>query len=101
MVTKNTIAIVQAWCYCMCIGNANHGDTKTMRDTSHLVALHESLSRERSRLESSTTQKERDFRTHCISVKQREIDAEYEFLGMTPGSELAKISDDDLLAELA
>jgi len=71
-----------------------------MRNTSHLVALHESLNREQHRLTVARNQKEREFRQHCIMMKQREIDAEYKFLGMPPKDEIEKISADDLLAEL-
>jgi hypothetical protein len=34
-------------------------------------------------------------------MKEREIAAEYEFLGMAPDSEMPEISDEDLLAELS
>lgn len=66
-------------------------------DTSHLVALHESLDREKVRLAAARTEKEFAFRTHCIAMKNKEIAAEFEHLGM---NETIDISDDDLLAEL-
>ena len=71
-----------------------------MKDTSHLVALHESLSREQSRLASATVA-DREFRQRCIDSKQREIESEYQFLGIESTDSLAEISDDDLLAELS
>ena len=72
-----------------------------MKDTSHLVALHESLSRERSRLASAVKVADREFRQRCIDSKQREIESEYQFLGIESTDSLAEISDDDLLAELS
>ena len=72
-----------------------------MKDTSHLVALHESLSREQSRLASATVA-DREFRQRCIDSKKREIESEYQFLGMeSTDSLLAEISDEDLMAELS
>ena len=69
-------------------------------DTSHLVALHESRDRENARLAAATTEKERIFRLRCIAMKNKEIDAEYKFLGMNPVEDTCNLSDDDLLAEL-
>jgi len=67
-------------------------------DTSHLVALHESLARENARLDAATTPKETAFRRHCIAMKKREIASEFAFLGMN--AILPEMSDDDLLAAL-
>jgi hypothetical protein len=69
-------------------------------DTTHLVALHESLDREKQRLAEATSDKERAFREHCICQKKKEIAQEYKFLNMTPDEELPDISNEDLLAEL-
>ena len=71
-----------------------------MQDTSHLVALYESLERERARLNAATTLLEAEFRSHNIMQKKKEIEEEYKFLGMTPTEELTQISDEDLLREL-
>ncbi len=73
-----------------------------MKDTSHLVALHESLSRERSRLASAVKVADREFRQRCIDSKKREIESHYQFLGMESTASLrAEISDEDLMAELS
>ena len=65
------------------------------RDTTHLDAILERLSRERQRLEDATTDQERAFRQQQVTQAEKELAAEYEFLGMTPPA-----SDADILAEL-
>lgn len=71
------------------------------RDTSHLVAIMDRLSREKVRLSAAINVKDIAFRSVQVSQAEKELEAEYAFLGMTPSSELAEISDDDLLAELS
>lgn len=69
-------------------------------DTSHLVALHEHLSRERARLATAKSDEERALRQVWVAQAERELEGELKFLGMDGGAEVAEISDDDLLAEL-
>lgn len=71
-----------------------------MRDTSHLVAIHERLSREKARLSEAKTTKERELRAVWVKQDERELAAELEFLGMSSDASLSTLSDDDLLAEL-
>lgn len=72
-----------------------------MADTSHLVALHQNLSREKARLAAATAESERQLRTIWVAQLEREIDAERKFLGMPPEEpEPAPMSDDELVAEL-
>lgn len=70
-----------------------------MPDTSHLVALHDGLARERERLASATTEAERALRRVWIEQREREIASELAFLGMD-SAPLPELSDDDLLREL-
>lgn len=72
-----------------------------MSDTTHLVALHEGLSREKQRLLEAKTVQERELRTVGIAQREREIAREMEFLGMTSDSDLPDLSDDELLAVLS
>ena len=72
-----------------------------MTDTSHLVAIYERLERERARLKAATTSREAEFRAVQITQAEKEIEAEYKFLGMTPTAELPEMSADDLMAELS
>jgi len=71
-----------------------------MTDTSHLVAIYERLQREKARLSAATTSCEVDFRSREVKAAEKELEAEYRFLGMTPTAMLDEISDDDLLSEL-
>lgn len=71
-----------------------------MQDTSHLVAIHERIARERARLNAATTAREAEFRALQISQAEKELEAEYEFLGMIPTADLPEMRADDLLAEL-
>ena len=70
-----------------------------MTDFSHLDAISQRLFRERARLANATTAKERAFCEHEIMMNERELAAEYKFLGVEPMT-LADVMDDDLLAEL-
>jgi hypothetical protein len=69
-------------------------------DTSHLVALHEGLMRERQRLASARTDSEREMRSVWVKQRERELTREMEFLGIGAAREMREISDDDLLHEL-
>ena len=69
-----------------------------MQDTNHLVWLHESLHREKARIALAKSETERRLRTVWAEQKQREIEAEMRFLGMS--SEPVNLSDDELLREL-
>lgn len=70
-------------------------------DTSHLVALQQRLANEKARLENARTEQEKTYRTVVVNQVQREIDGEYQFLGMASAVDLPDLSDDDLLAALA
>lgn len=69
-------------------------------DFSHLNALQERRHREQQRLAVASTETERAFRTREIASCDREIAAEYAFLGIQPAPAVAEMSDADLLAEL-
>ena len=69
-------------------------------DTSHLVALHERLLRERARLATAGSEEERAVWQVWVAQAERELEGELKFLGMDGGTEVAEISDDDVLAEL-
>lgn len=71
-----------------------------MPDTSHLVALHDRLSRERSRLAEAKSDEERALRQVWVAQAERELEGEMKFLGIEGSAQVAEISDDDLLAEL-
>ena len=70
-----------------------------LRDTSHLVALHEGLARERERLSSARNERERIMRQVWIAQREREIASELAFLGMD-SAPLPAMTDDELLREL-
>lgn len=69
-----------------------------MTDFSHLNALQANLSREEKRLALAVSEGERALRTVWVAQLQREVAAEYEFLGITPCDD--DMSDDELLAAL-
>ena len=68
-----------------------------MRDTSHLVAITERLSRQRARLSESPNDA---LLAIWVCQTEKELANEYEHLGMVPGAELPTMSADELLAEL-
>lgn len=71
------------------------------KDLSHLDALLGRLARERGRLENATNAREADFRRREIASCEKEIAAEYKFLGIEPLTlDEIMMSDDDLLSEL-
>ena len=70
-----------------------------MTDLSHLDALTARLARETSRLEAATNDNERAFRARAIVFCEKEIEAEYKFLGIDK-TVSCDLSDDELLAAL-
>lgn len=73
----------------------------TARDTSHLVALMNGLSRERQRLANPRDEQDRALRTVWVRQLEKEINAEERFLGMTETDwNEPEMSADDLMAEL-
>jgi hypothetical protein len=73
-----------------------------MTDFSHLDALQGRLAREQDRLANAKNENERNFRTREIASCQKEIAAEYKFLGIEPLTmEEIMMSDDELLAALS
>lgn len=68
-------------------------------DTTHLVALHEGLAREKERLAAAKATAERELRTVWVAQREREIAKEMEFLGI-PATVECTLSDDELLNEL-
>lgn len=73
-----------------------------MTDFSHLDALQGRLAREQDRLASAKTENDKTFRIREIAACEKEIAAEYKFLGIKQVA-LDDIvpSDDELLAELS
>jgi hypothetical protein len=72
-------------------------------DLSHLAALQTCLSHERVRLAQVTRAnnlKQIALRTVWVAQYEREIAAEYDFLGIDPNVD-CDLSDDELLAELS
>lgn len=72
-----------------------------MRDTTHLVALLEGLSKEKARLSAARKPSEIAIRSVWVSQLESEVANEYKFLGMTPDSELPEMSDNELLVALS
>lgn len=73
-----------------------------MTDFSHLNAIQDRLFREKSRLATAKTEADRAFRTRQIEQAEKELAAEYKFLGIAPSSvDETEMSDEELLAELA
>ena len=68
-------------------------------DTSHLVAIHARLDREKARFRAATNEKERKFRAVQVSQAEKELAAEMRFLGMK-SSPLPNMSNEELLREL-
>lgn len=68
-----------------------------MTDLTHLHALELNLSHERVRLFAAKSPGERALRAVWVDKLQREIDAEYTFLGIKPET----LSDEDLADLLA
>ena len=68
-----------------------------MTDLTHLHALELNLSHERVRLFAAKSPGERALRAVWVDKLQREIDAEYAFLGIEPEA----LSDEDLADLLA
>lgn len=70
-----------------------------MTDLSHLNAIQDRLHRETMRFMAATNEGERQFRYSQAMQAEKELAAEYRFLGIEP-AEVFTGSDDDLLAEL-
>jgi len=71
-----------------------------MTDLSHLDALRARLAREQERLAAAQYEMERAFRRREIAACEKEIAAEYKFLGVEPLTLDDILSDDDLLKVL-
>ena len=72
-----------------------------MTDLSHLDALQARLDHETERLRNARTENERSFRQREIASCEKEIAAEYKFLGIAPLTFTeAMLTDDELLTEL-
>jgi hypothetical protein len=69
------------------------------QDTTHLVAIHERLCRERRRLAESKQSEEIALRSEWVRQNENELVAEPARLGM-PLDALPEMSDDELLEEL-
>lgn len=67
-----------------------------MIDYSHLNAIQDRIHRETMRFMAAHDPKEREFRFSQVCQAERELAAEYKFLGIEP----CTMSDDELLAEL-
>ena len=70
-----------------------------MTDFSHLNALQHRLFNEQERLASAKSDQERELRQVWVRQIEKEIEAEYKFLGIEP-VKLDDISLDDLFAEI-
>lgn len=71
-----------------------------MTDFSHLDAIQARLSRETARMACATTEGERAFRQREIIAAEKELAAEYKFLGIEPATLDDILTDEQLLAEL-
>jgi len=71
-----------------------------MTDFSHLDALQSRLFREQQRLVVAKSDNDKAFRIREIEACEKEIAAEYKFLGIDPASLVECLSDDELLREL-
>lgn len=72
-----------------------------MTDLSHLDAIQARIGREKARLATATSEKERAFRQREIVAAEKELAGEYKFLGIAPLTmEEILMSDDELLAQL-
>jgi len=68
-------------------------------DTSHLVAIHERLHRERERLRNAKTPREYELRAVWVQQAEKELEAEYMFLGMD--STPIDMTDNELMEALS
>lgn len=72
-----------------------------MIDLSHLEAIQQRINRERDRWARAMTDHEASFRLREIAAAQKELDAEYKFLGVVPLTiDEILTSDDELLTAL-
>lgn len=72
----------------------------TTQDTSHLVAIHQRLCRERARAAAATNDRERRYRTMTVRQAKREYENELPFLGRLGDAPERTMSDDEMLASL-
>lgn len=70
-----------------------------MTDFRHLDAINMRIARETGRLASATTDSERAYRRREIAAAEKELAAEYRYLGIDLGP-LVTMTDEELLAEL-
>lgn len=70
----------------------------TAQDTSHLVALMQSLSQERKRYAAATGQ-QKELRAVWVFQLEKEVAAEEKFLGFAQ-IEMPEMTDEELMAEL-
>lgn len=71
------------------------------QDTNHLVALHDGLLREKTRLSDARSEDERNYRAMKVDQARRELNGELVHLGMADDvSAMASIDDDALLDAL-
>lgn len=71
-----------------------------MTDFSHLNAIQDRISREKSRVATAKTEAERAFRVRQVEAAEKELAAEYKFLGISQTADDVDMSDEELLAEL-
>lgn len=72
-----------------------------MTDLTHLEAIQQRINRERDRWARAMTDYEASFRLREIAAAEKELAAEYKFLGIAPLTmEDILMSDDELLAAL-
>jgi len=70
-------------------------------DLSHLEAIQARIGREKARLAAATSENDRAYRQREIVAAEKELAAEYKFLGIAPlTAEEIAMSDDEILAEL-
>ena len=71
-----------------------------MTDFSHMNAIEARISHEKARLALARNEHESAFRLREIAAGERELAAEYRFLGIEPATLDTIMSDDELLAAL-
>ncbi len=72
-----------------------------MPDTTHLVAIHERLAREKAKAAQAKTASTKLYWQTRVDQTQRELDGELKFLGLdTADTPAASLSDDELLGQL-
>jgi len=69
-------------------------------NTPHLHALELGLYHEKQRLAAAKSESERQLRQVWVNQRQKEIDGERKFLGLSPVDSTVALTDDELLAAL-